>query len=83
MADELQLQSTHIAGVFEQRVGSPSLENPAFNLNDPALWETVFGDSVGTDAGINITHEKALMCAAWWQATWMIGSDIAKLPLDI
>lgn len=79
MDSELQLHSTHVVGVFEQRT---SLENPNVNLQDPALWGAVFGDTYTTASGIEVTHESALRNAAVWQAISLISGDLAKLPLD-
>jgi HK97 family phage portal protein len=57
-----------------------SLENPNLPLNDPAIWEAVFGDSYGTEAGINVTAEKAMMYAPFYRAVSLISGDVAKLP---
>ncbi len=77
-----QLTSTIYAGCFyadEQR----TLENPNLPLTDAGAWETVFGDSYGTDAGINVTAEKALMYAPWWYGISMISDDVARLPRPV
>jgi HK97 family phage portal protein len=76
-----------MAGVYlagpppQQRYGS--LENPNLPLNDPAVWETVFGDSFGTDTGIAVTAEKALMYAPFYRAVSLISGDVAKLPRPV
>jgi HK97 family phage portal protein len=76
-----------IAGVY--LAGLPavpqyrSLENPNLPLNDPAVWETVFSDSYGTDVGINVTAEKALMYAPFYRAVQLISGDVAKLPRPV
>lgn len=76
-----------VAGVYlsgppvQQRYGS--LENPNLPLNDPAVWETVFGDSFGTSSGINVTAEKALMYAPFYHGVQLIAGDLAKLPRRI
>jgi HK97 family phage portal protein len=76
-----------IAGVY--LAGPPavpqyrSLENPNLPLNDPAVWETVFNDSYGTDVGINVTAEKALMYAPFYRAVQLISGDVAKLPRPV
>lgn len=60
-----------------------SLENPNLPLNDPAVWESVFGDSFGTAAGINVTAEKSLMYAPLWYGISMISDDVARLPRPV
>lgn len=57
-----------------------SLENPNLPLNDPSVWEEVFGDTMRTDAGINVNEDTALMYAPVWQAVSMIASSVACLP---
>lgn len=57
-----------------------SLENPNLPLNDPAVWEAVFGGAFGTDVGINVTAEKALMYAPLYRGVQLISGDVAKLP---
>ncbi len=77
-----QLTSTIYAGCFvadEQR----NLENPNLSLADPGTWESVFGDVFGTDAGIKVTAEKALMYAPWWYGISMISDDVARLTRPV
>jgi HK97 family phage portal protein len=77
-----------IAGVYlagpppALRYGNP-LENPNLPLNDPAVWETVFNDSFGTDSGVSVTAEKSLMYAPWYRAVQLISGDVAKLPKPV
>lgn len=75
------LYSTIYAGCFyaEER----NLENPALSLTDPKTWESVFGDSYGTDSGVSVTAEKALMYAPLWYGISMISDDVARLPRPI
>jgi HK97 family phage portal protein len=71
----------YLAGPPAQRYsGGYSLENPNLPLNDPAVWDAVFGDAFGTDVGINITAEKALMYAPLYRGVQLISGDVAKLP---
>ena len=60
-----------------------SLENPNLPLNDPAVWESVFGDSYGTDSGISVTAEKSLMYAPLWYGVSMISDDVARLSRPV
>ncbi len=71
-----------VAGVFpiDQR---SSLENPNLPLNDPRIWEEVFGGSFKADTGENITVEKALMYAPFYRAVQLISGDVAKLSRPI
>ncbi len=57
-----------------------SLENPNLPLNDPAIWEEVFGEYQSSDAGISVNEDKALMYAPVWQAVNLIASSVATLP---
>jgi len=74
-----------IAGVY---LGGPparvdyrsSLENPNVPLNDPAIWEEVFGGYLQTDAGVNVNEDTALMYAPLWQGLSLISSAVACLP---
>ena len=49
-----------------------SIENPNLPLNDPKIWESVFGESYGTESGGQMTAERALMYAPVWQAISLI-----------
>jgi HK97 family phage portal protein len=59
-----------------------SLNDPTLSLNDPALWDEMFG-GMKTDAGISITPTKALGIAAVYQAVSAISGDIARMPLQV
>lgn len=72
-----------IAGVHLIEPQQRSLENPNLPLNDPQIWEEVFGSSSKAETGQSITAEKALMYAPFWHAVQMISGDIAKLPLNV
>jgi HK97 family phage portal protein len=71
-----------VAGVFpvDQR---SSLENPNLPLNDPRVWEEVFGGGSRADTGETVTAEKALMYGPFWHAVQLISGDVARLPLRI
>ena len=81
------LSTEVVAGVYlagqpaQQR--SYSLENPNLPLNDPKVWEAVFGDSYGTDSGVNVTAEKALMYAPFFHGVQLIAGDVAKLSRPV
>jgi len=57
-------------------------ENPRYSLNDPNLWEMIFGGARDNDAGVPVNHAKALSFPPVFQAVTMIAGDIATLPLD-
>jgi HK97 family phage portal protein len=52
------------------------------SLKDPALAR-LFGSGTKTDAGIVVTDEMALMCAAVFQGVNVLSSDIAKAPMNL
>jgi len=83
----MELTSTIYAGVFaaepQQRSYNYTLENPNLPLNDPKMWEAVFNDSFGTDSGVSVTAEKALMYAPFYRAVQLISGDVAKLPRPV
>jgi HK97 family phage portal protein len=70
-----------LSGIASWWRGNRNLNNPNLPLNDPAIWEAVFNDTFGTEAGESITHENALQYAPVWQAVSMISADVARLPL--
>lgn len=76
----MQYVTTHVAGCFEQSRSNP-LENPTLSLNDPATWEAVFGSQYGTDSGVDVTADKALMCPPFWQAISLISGDMGATEL--
>lgn len=59
---------------------SISLENPNLPLNDPAIWDEVFGGYQSSEAGIPVNEDKAIMYAPVWQAVSLIASSVATLP---
>ena len=73
-----------VAGVFingpAPEARNYSLENPNLPLNDPAIWDAVFGSAFGTEVGIQVTAERAMMYAPFYHGVTMIAGDIAKLP---
>lgn len=77
-----ELTTQVIAGVHEVPQ-TRSLENPNLPLNDPSVWETVFGEDFTTWSGEKLTHQKAFTVPAVWQAVTLISGDIAKLPLEV
>jgi len=78
-----RLTTEVVTGVY--LMGAPRerrmyLENPNLPLNSPEIWEEVFGDMIGTDSGITVNEDKALMYAPVWQAVTLIASSVACLP---
>jgi HK97 family phage portal protein len=86
--DLAQFSTEVVTGVYLAGPPEPiryrtSLENPNLPLNDPQVWADVFGDSFGTDTGIAVTAEKALMYAPFYRAVQLISGDVAKLPRPV
>lgn len=82
----MDMTSEVVAGVYLSGLPASeerSLENPNMPLNSPSAWESVFSDSLSSDSGITVSHDKALTYAPVWQAVSMISGDVAKLPLNI
>lgn len=80
----MELTSQIVAGVYAiPQVAHRSLENPNLPLNNPDIWAEVFGEDFKTDAGIKVSHKKALGIAALWQGVSLVSGDVAKLPLDV
>lgn len=76
--------SQAIAGCFvadESR--ATILDNPRLSLNDPGTWEQILGTQIGTESGVNVTPQKALTCAALWQAVSVISQDVARMRLMV
>lgn len=74
--------SEAIAGCFvADQSRATILDNPRLSLNDQGTWEQVFGTSMSTDSGISVTPQKALTCAAFWQAISVISQDVARMRL--
>lgn len=59
-----------------------SLNDPRYTLDDLVAYPELFGGGT-SDAGIIVTKKAALGLDPVWQATTMVPSDIAKLPLDL
>ena len=59
-----------------------SIENPGVPLTDPSFSEAL-GQGTETDAGVRVTHAKALRIAPVWQAIHLISGDVAKIPLNV
>jgi HK97 family phage portal protein len=69
-----------LSSLFEHRA---SLENPAISWSDPNAFSDTLGISHDTDAGVAVTHRKAISLAAYWAAVKMISGDVSKLPLEV
>lgn len=80
-----QLMTEVYAGVYLGGAPAPplayrSLENPNLPLNDPQVWEEVFNESYGSETGINVSADRALMYAPFYRAVQLIAGDVARLP---
>jgi HK97 family phage portal protein len=69
-----------LSSLFEHRA---SLENPAVSWSDPNAFSDTLGISHDTDAGVTVTHRKAISLAPFWAAVKMISGDVSKLPLEV
>lgn len=58
-----------------------TLENPTFNLNDPAAWDALGAEPSGT--GVSVNAEKALTYSPWWRGINLISGDVGKLKLYV
>src|SRR5262245_5606935 len=74
--------SGSVMGLLSSVHESRSYWTGSYSLKDPALAQ-LFGSSAKTDAGIVVTDEMALMCAAVFQAVNVLSSDVAKAPLNL
>lgn len=66
--------------------GRASLENPRVPLSslvDNDVWESVFGERWGSDAGESVGVDRALSLSPVWMAVKMISGDCSKIPLKI
>jgi HK97 family phage portal protein len=81
MGDILHMTSTQVVGLFDGTESRSILDNPNLPLNDPRVWDEVFGDSHSTDAGLTITAQRAMECAPFWQAVQLIAGDAGMIPL--
>lgn len=79
--DVASLTTEIYAGVYIQPRSNPLEQN--LPLNSPEVWEQVFSDSYGSDTGINVTAEKALMYAPFYRAVQLISNDVAKLSRPV
>lgn len=73
-----------IADFFSSLLPSPkalSLEDPRFNLNDPAAYEAL--GSQKSDSGVSVSPEDALTLAAFWQGVSIISGDFATSTADV
>lgn len=64
----------------------PPTERRRFDLSqlaDDDVWEEIFGESHGSDAGERITSKSALSIAPVWAAVSMISGGCAKIPPKI
>ena len=55
----------------------PSIDNPEYNINDPALLDALFGDS---RSPIEVNQDTALTYSAVWRAVNLLSSTVAGLP---
>lgn len=64
----------------------PTPERRRFNLSqlaDDDVWEEIFGESHGSDAGEKVTESTALSIAPVWAAIAMISGGCAKIPAKV
>lgn len=59
-----------------------SLENPNVSLQDPSVWNEIFGGGTAV-SGVTVNRETALTYAAVWRAVNLISDYVATLPLDV
>ncbi len=80
--------NTFIAGCFEQapeqapeqRASPESLE---FSLSDIGAWREYFGAQGESASGVEVTKEKAISIAAFWQGVAAKSHDAARIPLCV
>lgn len=73
------MQQTYIVDPrFELR----GVENPSVSLNNPKVWEQLYGTG-STNSGITITPDSALGIGAVFAAVSLISGDVSKLPLNV
>lgn len=72
-----------IADFFSSLLPSPkaSLEDPRFNLNDPAAYEALGAQK--SDSGISVSWEDALTLPAFWQGISIISGDFATSTANV
>lgn len=63
-----------------RRAATP--ENPSFNLNSDAAWDTFLGGSA-TSTGKVVGPESALTWSAWWRGVTLIAKMVAKCPAHV
>lgn len=57
-----------------------SLENPQYDLNDPQLLDSLFGD---TRSPVQVTQDTALTYSAVWRAVNLLSGTVAALPKNV
>jgi HK97 family phage portal protein len=72
-----------IAEFLSSLLPSPraSLENPRFNLNDPAAYDALC--SSPSESGMVVTPETAMTLAPFWQMVSIISGDVATSTANI
>ena len=66
-----------------ERRGNP-LENPNLPLNDPDVWEQVFGESFGKSAsGEKVTLNTSLRISGIWRGVNLIANKCGGTPLFV
>jgi len=77
--------SEYGAGVYIAMAHKPEarsiLDNPNISLNDPRVWAEIWGSGGGTETGDSMTHEKAFMFPAYYQACEIVAGGCAKIPV--
>jgi len=70
-----------IAQFLSSLLPMASLENPQFNLNDPAAYDLLAG--VPADSGIHVSSRTAMQLAPVWQAMSIISGDVATSTANV
>jgi HK97 family phage portal protein len=71
------------AGVYLGGTSMRTREIPevlGLDLHNEKTWDVLFESSMGTDAGVHVDEDRALMYAPVWQAVNLISSAVACLP---
>jgi HK97 family phage portal protein len=83
MAGRTQLITEVFAGLMvpsdEARANELEI---ALSLESAEHWDMVWGNEIGTAAGVRVTPKKSLGVPALWQAINLIAGDCGALPLE-
>lgn len=65
---------------FAGTISRRSFENPAYSLDDPALYE-MFGGGIRSNAGVTVSRQAALSLSTMWRGVNLIADGVATLGL--